>query len=302
MMRLMPAVICAATLVSIAVASATTPQEQDFGPGFVFEVRKDNQITGYLAGSLSLYNENDLPLPTPYDVALTSAGELVFENDLSKANDRDFQREVLRNARLPQGEQLTNKISSETLQLITHRIADSEITLETLQPFKPWLAAMMITGFELVNLGYERDSGVDNILHRIATEAGRQISWLENPTNLVDTFNTLSQQAPDETIRLILARVPKDQEHLTSIVHAWKHGEHKVIEEYFHQQFPADSVFTHKILTERNRSWTPLIIRKMTDAPAGQPPFFIVSVAHLLGTDNLRELIAVQGYTITPLK
>ncbi len=283
---------------SVAMASRTVAQE--FGPGFVFSIHQGGRVVGYLGGSIHLLRQTDLPLPVAFQHALANSGEIVFETDLSTASDREFQRSVVRNSRLPEGQQLSDLITAETQELLKKHLAKTELSLDVVSSRQPWMAAMMIARLQLQNLGYDHNSGVDYLIFSEATDEGRKISWLENPLQQIEILSEIGREHPDELIANLLAQLPDSEVMIADIVQAWKTGNVELIEKYVLLQFPENSVAREKLLTQRNRAWTPLMIEKMNTSQ--KPPFFVVGAGHLLGENSLLQFLMSSGYTIVAIK
>ena len=66
------------------------------------------------------------------------------------------------------------------------------VPLESLEPIKPWMAAVMFTVLPLQKAGYDQSAGIDGFLKAQAEKEGDKISVAENPLQ-PDRLTVLSQ-------------------------------------------------------------------------------------------------------------
>ena len=273
---------------------------EDFGPGFVFEIKKNQQTVAYIVGSFHLLREEDHPLPSPVSKAFDNSGKIFFETDLDARNTEDYQSALVRQARLPEGHKLSDTLSPETYALLVSHLQKADLPEKTVAHYQPWMAAMMTAFLELHNAGYDIRSGVDASLLQKSKSANRPLGYLEQPDAQIKALAWLSQEDPEGLVRDTLAALPESQETIPALIEAWKKGNSAPISALLVEHLPADSLYHRVFLSERNKSWLPVMLEAIELETT--PPLFVVGAAHLLGKENILDLLRAAGYDALPLK
>jgi uncharacterized protein len=88
----------------------------------------------------------------------------------------------------------------------------------------------------------------------------------------------------------------EDPEYMDALVGAWLKGDMEALEQFMHEAF-VDFPESHEVLiAARNRRWAGTIETLLTTAGSA---FVVVGAAHLVGPDNVLELLEARGYAVT---
>ncbi|MSP37332.1 MAG: TraB/GumN family protein [Deltaproteobacteria bacterium] len=107
---------------------------------FLWQVEGNNRV--YILGSIHLLRKADSALKPIIDETIAKAKRLVFEIDLLNEGPEKMQQLVLKRGMNLDGKTLSQKVSSETMQMATVWANDLGIEIKMLSPFKPWVAGM----------------------------------------------------------------------------------------------------------------------------------------------------------------
>jgi uncharacterized protein YbaP (TraB family) len=272
----------------------------EFGPGYTFEVKKDEKVVAFIVGSLHLLREEDLPLPEAVQKAFDSSGKVFFETDLEARHSEDFQSQTVKDARMPEGKKLSDVLSADTYSLLLSHLEKAGLTEKSVSNYQPWMAAMMTVFIELHQAGYDIRNGVDATLHKKAKHNSRLIGQLEDPAAQIEFLKIVSEDDPDSIVNYSLKTLPESTEIIPSLIKAWKNGDPEPIRDLLIQEIPSDSLYHRILLRDRNKSWLKIILDAINTEKV--PPLFVVGAAHLLGEENLLELLAEEGYRISTLR
>jgi uncharacterized protein YbaP (TraB family) len=107
-----------------------------------------------------------------------------------------------------------------------HKWLDCPVARKTLQPMKPWLAALTLSVAPLLKAGIDPAQGVDKQLKTQMTAAGKPVYGLETAEQQIQFLANLSSPMQLAFLRDTLRDVDKDTEELRSLVdRAWKQGD-----------------------------------------------------------------------------
>jgi uncharacterized protein YbaP (TraB family) len=166
----------------------------------------------------------------------------------------------------------------------------------TLQPMKPWLAALTLAVAPLMKAGLDPAFGVDKQLQTQMVHAGKPVNGLETAEQqiryLADLPNSLQLAFLHDTLR----DVDKDKNELLSLVDAWKRGDVATIAKLENDELKTqEPALYQKLLVQRNQDWAARI-KDMLRRP-NTTVFVAVGAAHLAGPDSVQAQLAKIGVT-----
>src|ERR1044072_6089173 len=94
----------------------------------------------YLLGSVHLLKRSDYPLAEPIEKAFTNSQIAVFETDMAKMEDLDFQMKLMSKTQVPAGETIQDQLSPEAYTMLTNHLEDAGLPVALVAQFKPLLA------------------------------------------------------------------------------------------------------------------------------------------------------------------
>lgn len=252
----------------------------------------------YLGGTIHILGESDYPLPRAFDAAYDKSQILVFETDIQKSRDPEFQQLFLTKMVYPDNRTLKQLLQPKTFENFKIFTADRGIQVESMDRFKPGLVLMALTLNEVERLGLD-GMGVDEFYFIKAGKGGKQMLYLESLEQQISFLETLGLGNEDQMIAYILKDLKTLPHLLTRIKKAWKTGDVPGLESLvltpLNNDFPE---LFHSLMVQRNLRWLPRI-EAMATTP--QVEFVLVGAAHLAGDQGLLALLAAKGFFIENL-
>lgn len=253
----------------------------------------DEDSTVYLAGSIHLLREKDLPVPGEFDAAYREAGEVVFEIDMRSLTLPSTGLEIRALGQLPDGEKLGDKLSEETMTLLRGYLAENKLPGKLFDRFTPGMAYLTLGTLEAARHGASPDLGLETLFYRKAVNDNKPTRGLETIQFQMSRFNELEAGTVESLIRETLEDTEESEEALDEIVAAWRSGDREKIETLIVDKMSSDDEVRRVLLVDRNRNWIPAI----EEALAGKTNvLFLVGAAHLAGRGSVLELLEERGH------
>lgn len=243
-----------------------------------------------IIGSVHVGDKSMYPLPKALTEYLEQSSGLIIEADVRNTSDSAYPPVSTRT------KDVLDKLQRQHLIDIARDLGIAEAQLLNAPP---WNTALMIQ-LGLVNkLGYVADEGVDMHLISLAEKENIPIVSLESVQFQID----LITGQPDEGKEMLLSSINEydaGEELVECLIESWKNGDGSMLEEASLTD-KATEDFNEAFLYARNRDWA----KKLDTGsilPQKQALYtVVVGSLHLVGKDNLIDLLAKRGFEITPL-
>lgn len=259
----------------------------------VWKVTKGNQYL-YIGGTIHLLGYDDYPLPTAFEEVYKDAKVLVFEADMSKAQDPKFQEKMLAVMMYSDGSKLKQHIKPETYQALEDYLKPLSIPIETFEDYKPSMLSMTLTIMELQRLGVN-GAGVDAFYNSKATTDHKTTGKLETLEQQMKFIEEMGKDDPDEFILYTLREMKNLASTFNDMKKAWRAGDMSKLAEIGItplKDFPE----TYKmILVDRNKAWVPQIEAMLKTQ---EVEMVLVGALHLAGEDSVLKQLKSLGYKI----
>ena len=166
----------------------------------------------------------------------------------------------------------------------------------TLQPMKPWLAALTLTVAPLMKAGLDPAEGVDKQLKQQMATAGKPVRGLETAEQQIQFLADMPNPLQLAFLRDTLRDADKDVAELRSLVDAWKRGDLAAIAKLENDELKTEEpALYQQLLVQRNTVWAGKI-KDMLKQPG--TVFVAVGAAHLAGPDSVQAQLAKLGITV----
>lgn len=251
-------------------------------------VAKDADTTIYLFGTVHLLpGDIDWHFPA-LDKALDDSQSLHVEVANTQTGRKIMQPLLLRYG-LDTSHPLSGKLSDSENTLLAKAANQAGLPggTTTLQPMKPWLAALTLSVAPLLKAGMDPERGVDKLLQARMSKAGKPVHSLETAETQIRALAELPESVQLALLRSTLHDFAQAETRLKAIVDAWQKGDTASIATLLAEQMKKQSgQLYQKLLVERNKQWAHEIADLMKDKPG---TFFIaVGAAHLTGPDSVQ--------------
>ncbi|MDB6084057.1 MAG: hypothetical protein JWN43_1938 [Gammaproteobacteria bacterium] len=252
--------------------------------------------TVYLLGSIHVLRPADYPLAPAVLQAYASAKSLVMEVNLEELDSVQAQSEMLAGATLPDGKTLPTILGARRYSRATSLAHDLGIELATFDQFAPWFAAEAISQLQLMELGFQPQSGVEMYFLERARGDGKSIAGLETVHDQIALFEGLTLDAQAEYLVSSLEQAHDLPKQVDDMVHAWQRGDTAWFESQLASELGRDPALYESVLAARNRKWIPKIEALLND---DKDYLVIVGTGHLVGRNSVVDLLKKDGVGAT---
>lgn len=282
------AVFIALVFMTVAAHAASQP-----APAY-WKVQK-GQATVYIFGTIHLMTA-DVPWFTPeiqqvFDQADTLVLEVAPEElDPAIMGPLMGQHGVYRDGRT-----LRDTLPPEVYRELVEMAAGIGLPEQNILPMRPWLVGVILTAQMAVAQGILPEHGVDVTLIARATELNKPIQGLETAEAQFSAFGSISEAAELELLVVSLDQLKDIAGLFAEMRDTWLVGDLGGLKTSLIDPLLEIPEAMDKLLTNRNRSWIPGIMGLLD----GDGSYFVaVGAGHLIGPENIIDLLSAQGLTI----
>jgi uncharacterized protein YbaP (TraB family) len=276
------------------VARPPAAQTQGTSRGLIWKVERDGR-QAWLVGSMHLLTPDFYPLPASMEQAFAKSTVLMEEIDMNEASNPQLAASILAKAMNPPGTTLSGQLSKETIAVVSTWLAKMGLTLESLQPLKPWMVSITVQTLALQRIGFDPALGIDKHFQDAAARAGKRLQPLETALEQISFLDGLSPKTQDLMLRESVESAESEQSQIKSIAAAWRSGDVPAMERLALADMKDAPEVYDMMLVSRNRRWVPKVEACMQTSQC----FVVVGAAHLIGPDGLVTLLQQRGYTVT---
>lgn len=261
----------------------------------VYEVSKGKQKL-YLAGTIHLLRNQDLPPPAEFDGAYQQAQKIIFETDLQKAKAPEFGQRFAQAMMLPNNTTLKDVLSAENWTALQEYSAKSQYPLSQTMMFNPAMVSILITLTESKKLGV--GEGVDAYYDTAARTDNKIVGELESLDDVLGYMKKFAQEDPNKIIESILKDTESMSSDLEKMIASWKAGDLDTLDNAFSERMRKETPAVYQsLVVERNQKWLPQIA-EMLKTP--EIEMVLVGSLHLSGKDGLLVQLKKAGYKVKP--
>ncbi|NEQ43218.1 MAG: TraB/GumN family protein [Leptolyngbya sp. SIOISBB] len=275
---------------SSLVNAADLVEETD--SNFLWQIETPTN-TVYLLGSVHFLDAESYPLPEAMEAAFQDAENLVLEADVGPGTEAETALLLLDKALPEPGESLAEVLSPETYALAAQATEEFGLVIQTFEQFEPWFLAISLTSLQLISLGFTPEYGVDQYFYRQAEANATPILFLETVEQQFDLFEQLSIEEQRLFTEQTLAEMDLFEDSFNDIVTAWDTGDSDRMAEILLTGFADYPEMQAIFLSDRNQDWVDQILPWLG---SDEDYLVVVGALHLVGPDNVLELLAAEGY------
>ena len=191
---------------------------------------------------------------------------------------------------------LSSKLNPAQKERLAKAAATYGVPLESLEPMKPWMAAVMFSVFGLQKAGYDPNAGVDRLLKAQAESEGDKIFGLETAEEHVRFFAELAESEQIAFLEEALDGAEKGMALLEKLEKAWIDGDTETLSNALVNEFKTKApILYEKLIVQRNIAWSEKIRGILKRSGVQQ---IAVGAAHLAGPDSLQAQLAKRGIRV----
>jgi uncharacterized protein YbaP (TraB family) len=288
---------CALTLAQFVPQWAPRAVSQDnagaFDRGLLWRIEKPGAAPSHLFGTVHLADKRVTALPDAVRKEFGAAKAFAME----VASDQSSIAILAARMVYMDGRDLPRVAGEGLFRKVVPLAADLGLPAEMARMFKPWAMVLLL---EMPQ--QQMEDVLDFMLHRMATEQGKSLSYLETVDEQVAAFERMSEAEQVALLKLAVETHSESKAQAEKLIQAylqrdlrlmWQIGEAEVAQ---HPDLkPIKEVFDRRLLFDRNTR----MVERMQPLLRAGAAFVAVGALHLYGDKGLLSLLAREGYRVT---
>lgn len=250
---------------------------------------RDADTTIYLFGTIHALRPGLAWFDDKVAGAFGESTTLVTE--IADVGGLDTAQTLLANAMLPAGQSLRGRMNAADRAAYDAALQGASIPPASLDRFKPWYAAVVLSSLPLLRAGYKLEEGVEIQLAAKAKAAGKKQEALETAAYQLGLFDALPEASQLAYLRRVVDNLPHVTEQIDSLAAEWGEGDPDALAKLMNAD-EADAGLTEALVTRRNQAWAKWIGERLA-----QPGtvFVAVGAGHLAGAGSVQDQLAAAG-------
>jgi uncharacterized protein len=255
----------------------------------------DADTTIYLFGTIHLLPRSAAWRSPRLEQALRDSQGLVVETLVDSANPRQLAAEMAAlgfRSGLPP---LVARVSPDKVPALRAAMARTGIPEATYNRMESWAAAFTLLGVQFQSLGLQGEAGVESVLRRTFTAAGKPVGQLETNREQLLLFDTLPEKAQRQLLEGAIEPQGAVKQQFDSMLAVWLSGDVEAIGRTFNRDLEDSPELRNALLTYRNGRWAQWIERRLA-----QPGTVLVAVGagHLAGDTSVQRYLQSRGIKV----
>ena len=287
--------VCALFLCSIAAWSPAFAA--DSSPHHILWSLQGKTNTVYLLGSIHMLKPSET-LPAAIDAAYADAESLLMEIDMDDLDPEQMQQDVMELAMQPEDQSLQQQLGPEAYKRFAANVQPLGVDTALFDRFKPWFAAITLVQVQMMKLGFDAASGVEQRLTQRASADSKPIRGLETAREQLEIMAGLPDKQQREFLLYSVEDAQRMSSELDQLLNAWRRGDAQGMAKLLQEGFDEYPDLYRPLTVERNRKWVPQIEQLLDDK---DDYLVVVGALHLVGTDSVIDLLERKGYKIKQL-
>lgn len=257
-------------------------------------VIKDADSTIYLIGTMHLLKHDTEWNAEKVKKAVHESTDLWLE--LENPDDQAAVMPLIATLGMDPQHPLSSKLDAKQREKLAHVTETYGIPAQSVEPLRPWMAAVVLAVGPILKAGYDPKAGVERILTAQAKEEGDKIHGLETPEEQLRFFAELPE--PDQIAFLdgVLDDLGKGLDLLDQLAKAWIDGDTNTIARDSLEEMKRDAPAAYdRLIVRRNINWT----GKIQEILKGSGVQLIaVGAGHLAGPDSVQTQLEKRGIKV----
>jgi uncharacterized protein len=274
---------------ALAGANATA---QSVGPA-IWEVGEGDSSL-FIMGSVHLFRPDIHWLEPETRSRFEESTMLVVEVAYLEDMDEATIRLVEERGFYPPGESLADEVGAELYERVMHHAEALGCGRREFSQLRPWLAVLVLTQLWAERHGYDAGAGVDVVFNRMADATGKPVRGLETIQDQMDVLTEDVGSDPETMLEQALVQLDNG-DYLDALVEAWLKGDMRALEALLHESMADFPEMYELLIAAPNRRWASMIEMMLGDEHS---QFVVVGAAHLVGPDNLLDLLRARGIRV----
>jgi uncharacterized protein YbaP (TraB family) len=261
-------------------------------------VVKDRDSTIYLFGTVHILRAETEWRTPKIDAAFNSADELWLEiPDVTSFGAQLVGGFFTLRYGLSPSRPLSSRLTKEEYAALDRAARSAGFTAQSLNVFRPWLAAMLIQTSAMVEGGFDAASGVEMRLQASSRTRKIPVKGFETIEQQLRIFADLPEEDEMALLRDTLKEFQEGPDALDDLIGEWAEGDVAALERMVVADMRVQSPAVYDaLLKKRNANWAVKIEEMLKGSGTA---FVAVGAAHLVGPDSVQAQLKAKGITAT---
>jgi uncharacterized protein YbaP (TraB family) len=228
------------------------------------------------------------------DGVVAVAEHVYFEADVSPSPE--MQRSVwmgMKSGLNDIGKRLNDFLTPEQIETVKTGAKSINFPMTTLQMFKPWMAALMLSSKSSIGGAFDPNKGVDVTLMAEVDPDRRE--FFETAEFQLKIFAGLSDAEQVTLLMETVAELGQSDDEMSKLLDAWEKGDTS-LDKMVGEWTAGGGELTERVLSRRNTAWVEELT-KLLDLH-GEDALVVVGAAHMSGAEGLPALLKTAGYEV----
>jgi uncharacterized protein len=257
-------------------------------------VIRDKDSTIYLIGTVHLLRHETEWNEAKVRKTVTESKELWLE--VANMEDQASVLPLITQYGMDPEKTLSSKLNFAQKEKLAKVAATYGVPLESLEPMRPWMAALTFSVLPFLQAGYDPNAGVDHLLKAQAEKEGDKIQGFETAEEQVRFLADLPEQEQIAFLEQTIEDAEKGIAQVEKLAKAWMDGDNETIGNMLVNEFKKEApALYQKLLVQRNIAWSAKIAEILKGSGVQQ---IAVGAAHLAGPDSLQVQLAKRGIKV----
>lgn len=191
---------------------------------------------------------------------------------------------------------LSSRLSEDQRKRLEKIATTYNIPAASLEPMRPWLAALVLAVGPIMKAGYDPKAGVERVLNAQAVAEGDKIRGFETAEEQIRLLADLSDAEQVAFLVSMLDDLEKGFDLLDQLAKAWIDGDTDTITRLSVDEMKREAPTVYqKLIVQRNIAWSEKIVEMLKGSGVQQ---IAVGAAHLAGPDSVQAQLAKRGIKV----
>lgn len=255
-------------------------------------VLRDADSTIYLFGTIHFLRPDTDWRTGQVSTALAEAQSIVLE--VADPEDRAAVVPLIQQHGMSPERPLSSLLTPDEFQRLGYAAETLGASAAQMDPMRPWLAGVMLSGAIPARGGFDAASGADVSLRAEAARSSLTVRGLETPADQIRMLSGFPEDGQLAFLRNTLDTFEQAPTELGRLADAWTRGDVDGIAEITLEPMKARSPTVYEtVIVDRNRRWAGQIAEMLESSGT---TFVAVGALHLAGNDSVQSLLRQRGF------
>jgi uncharacterized protein YbaP (TraB family) len=252
----------------------------------------------YIYGSIHAAPPAVIPPPVVVREAFARSELLVTEIALTDDLFASLTDAMMGVMFLPEGESLRDLYEPDEWRQIAAWARSAAMPIDGIIGMQPWAVELIVAQTAQIPADFSAENGLDFYFGEKGAARGLRNLGLETVEDQLAMLSSASIEEQAESLLDTVRGIESSTETI-ELYDAWRRGDEEAIARIIEAGVGESGTTAYDaLLTRRNRAWTEVLSVDFIDLEVPMPAFVVVGAAHLVGTDNLLDLLRDEGFQV----